>query len=220
LAPKDFEGQRLLVTAGPTQESIDPVRFISNPSSGKMGYAVARAAEHRGGCVTLITGLTHLPDPNNVSVLKVRTAQEMALKVFEHMQECDVVVKTAAVSDFRPKDQTGHKLKKDTDETVLVLQKNQDILKELGRRKKDQILVGFAAETENLEQYAVQKLAEKNLDMIAANLIGDPASGFGSDTNAMTLFLKDGTQETLSVMPKEEVAHILLDRILQLMATQ
>jgi len=216
LAPKDFEGKGLLVTAGPTQEPIDPVRFISNPSSGKMGYAVARAAEHRGGRVILITGPTHLPDPNNVSVFKVRTAQEMALKVFEHMQDCDVVVKTAAVSDFRPKDQAGHKLKKDADETVLVLQKTQDILKELGSRKKDQILVGFAAETENLEQYAAKKLAEKNLDMIAANLIGHPASGFGSDTNEMTIFFKDGTKEPLPVMEKEEVAHVLLDRILKL----
>jgi len=125
-------------------------------------------------------------------------------------------VKTAAVSDFRPKDQAGHKLKKDADETVLVLQKNQDILKELGSRKKDQILVGFAAETENLEQYAAQKLAEKNLDMIAANLIGHPASGFGSDTNEMTIFFKDGTKEPLPVMEKEEVAHVLLDRILKL----
>ena len=219
LAPKDFEGKRLLVTAGPTQEPIDPVRFISNPSSGKMGYAVARAAEHRGGRVTLITGPTHLPDPNNVSVFKVRTAQEMALKVFEHMRDCDVVVKTAAVSDFRPKDQAGHKLKKDAGETVLVMQKNQDILKELGSRKKDQILVGFAAETENLEQYAAKKLAEKNLDMIAANLIGHPSSGFGSDTNEMTIFFKDGTKEPLPVMEKEEVAHLLLDRILQLMTT-
>lgn len=216
LAPKDFEGQRLVVTAGPTQEPIDPVRFISNPSSGKMGYAVARAAEHRGGRVTLITGPTHLPDPNNVTVCKIRTAQEMALKVFEHLPDCDVVVKTAAVSDFRPQDQAGHKIKKDTGETVLVLQKNQDILKELGSRKKDQILVGFAAETENLEQYAAQKLAEKNLDMIAANLIGHPSSGFGADTNEITIFFKDGTQESLPVMEKEEVAHILLDRILKL----
>ena len=175
-----------------------------------------RLLAKRGHDVTLITGPTHLPDPNNVTVFKVRTAQEMALKVFEHLPDSDVVVKTAAVSDFRPQDPADHKLKKDADETVLVLQKNQDILKELGRRKKDQILVGFAAETEKLEQYATQKLAEKNLDMIAANLIGVPASGFGSDTNTMTLFLKDGTQETLPVMPKEEVAHILLDRILPL----
>lgn len=216
LAPKDFQDKRVLVTAGPTQEPIDPVRFISNPSSGKMGYAVARAAEHRGGRVVLITGPTHLPDPNNVSVVKVRTAQEMAHKVFEHMPDVEVVVKTAAVSDFRPKDQADHKLKKDTEETVLVLQKNQDILQELGRRKKGQILVGFAAETQNIEQYAAKKLAEKNLDMIAANLVGQTASGFASDTNEMILFFKDGTKEALPVMPKEEVAHILLDRILKL----
>lgn len=219
LAPKDFKGQRLLVTAGPTQEPIDPVRFISNPSSGKMGYAVARAAEHRGGRVILISGPTSLPDPNNVSVFKVRTAQEMADKVFEHMQHSDIIIKTAAVSDFRPKDRSDQKIKKDKDENILVLQKNQDILKALGKRKKDKILVGFAAETENLEQYAEKKLTEKNLDMIAANLVGDPASGFGSDTNQMTLFFKDGTKETLSVMEKEEVAHILLDRILKLITS-
>lgn len=219
LAPKDFEGKKVLVTAGPTQEPIDPVRFISNPSSGKMGYAVARAAEHRGGRVILITGPTHLPDPNNVSVFRVRTAQEMALKVFEHTPDVDVVIKTAAVSDFRAKDQSGHKLKKDQEETVLVLQRNQDILKELGRRKENQVLVGFAAETQNIEQYAAQKLTEKNLDIIAANLVGKPASGFGADTNEMTLFFKDGTKESLPVMPKEEIAHILLDRILKMMTT-
>jgi len=215
LAHKDFEGQRLLVTAGPTREPIDPVRFISNPSSGKMGYAVARAAEHRGGRVVLIAGPTSLPDPNNVSVFKVQTAQEMADKVFEHMQASDIIVKTAAVSDFRPKDRSSQKIKKDQDDKMLVLQRNQDILKELGKRKKDKVLVGFAAETENLEQYAQKKLAEKNLDMIAANLVGQPASGFGSDTNEMTLFFKDGTKESLPVMEKEEVAHILLDHILK-----
>ncbi len=219
LAPKDLEGKRVLVTAGPTWEPIDPVRFISNPSSGKMGYAVARAAEHRGGRVVLITGPTDLPDPNNVTVIRVQTAREMGAKVFEHFDQSNIIIKAAAVSDFRPKDQADQKIKKENDQELLALEKNQDILKELGRRKKDQVLVGFAAETENLEKYAEKKLAEKNLDMIAGNLVGIPSSGFDSDTNEITLFFKDGTKEPLAVMDKEEVAHILLDRILKLMAS-
>ena len=217
LAPKDFQGKTLLVTAGPTQEPIDPVRFISNPSSGKMGYAVARAAEHRGGRVILVAGPTSLPDPNNVTVIRVQTAREMGLKVFEHMEQSDIIIKTAAVADYRPKEQASQKIKKENDEMVLALEKNQDILKELGRRKKGQILVGFAAETENLEQNAAKKLAEKNLDLIAGNLVGHFSSGFASDTNKMTLFFKDGTREPLPVMEKEAAAHILLDRILQVL---
>lgn len=216
LTPKDLEGKRVLVTAGPTREPIDPVRFISNSSSGKMGYAVARAAEHRGSHVVLITGPTDLPDPNNVTVIRVQTAREMGVKVFEHFNHSDIIIKAAAVSDFRPKDQADQKIKKENGQELLALEKNQDILKELGRRKKDQVLVGFAAETENLEKYAEKKLAEKNLDIIAGNLVGIPSSGFGSDTNEITLFLKDGTKEPLAVMDKEEVAHILLDRILKL----
>jgi phosphopantothenoylcysteine decarboxylase/phosphopantothenate--cysteine ligase len=216
LSSKDLEGKRILVTAGPTRESIDPVRFISNPSSGKMGFAVARAAEHRGGKVILITGPTNLPDPNNVTVVRISTAREMAHSVFEHIENSDMVVKTAAVSDYKPKDQAEQKIKKEKDELVLFLEKNQDILKELGRRKKDRILVGFAAETENLEKYAARKLAEKNLDIIAGNLVDQPTSGFGADNNKVTLFFKDGTKETLPEMPKDDVAHILLDRILKL----
>jgi len=217
LAPKDLEGKSVLVTAGPTREPIDPVRFISNPSSGKMGYAVARAAEHRGGRVVLITGPTDLPDPNNVTVIRVQTAREMGVKVFEHFDHSNIIIKAAAVSDFRPKDQANQKIKKENDQELLALEKNQDILKELGRRKEDQVLVGFAAETENLEKYAQKKLVDKNLDMIAGNLVGHPSAGFGSDTNEMTLFFKDGTKEPLAVMDKEEVAHILLDRIVRMM---
>jgi phosphopantothenoylcysteine decarboxylase/phosphopantothenate--cysteine ligase len=216
---KDFKDKRLLVTAGPTQEPIDPVRFISNPSSGKMGYAVARAAEHRGAAVTLVTGPTQLPDPNNVTVIRVQTAEEMGQAVFEHMEQSDVVIKTAAVSDFRSKKPVDQKIKKETSDLLLDLEKNQDILKELGRRKINQVLVGFAAETENLERNAGKKLIEKNLDIIAGNLLGDPSSGFGSDTNQLTLFFKDGTREPLPVMEKEEAAHILLDRILSIMAS-
>lgn len=216
LTPKDLQDKRILVTAGPTREPIDPVRFISNPSSGKMGFAVARAAEFRGGKVTLITGPTNLLDPNNVAVIRVNTAKEMALAVFENMENSDIIIKTAAVSDYRPKDHAEQKLKKEKDELVFSLERTQDILKEIGRNKKERILVGFAAETERLEQHAEQKLAEKNLDIIVGNIVGHPDSGFGADTNTVTLFYKDGTKENLPKMHKDDVANILLDRILKI----
>jgi phosphopantothenoylcysteine decarboxylase/phosphopantothenate--cysteine ligase len=215
LSTKDLKDKKILVTSGPTRESVDPVRFISNPSSGKMGFAVARAAEYRGGEVTLITGPTHLPDPNNVKIIRIQTAREMAQAVFENMEHSDIIIKTAAVSDYRPKDPATQKIKKEKGELVLYLERTQDILKEIGMRKKDQILVGFAAETENLEQHAETKRVEKNLDIIVGNIVGEPSSGFGADTNKVTLFYKDGTQEPLPVMEKDAVAHILLDRILK-----
>jgi phosphopantothenoylcysteine decarboxylase / phosphopantothenate---cysteine ligase len=215
LSTNDLKDKKILVTSGPTREPVDPVRFISNPSSGKMGFAVARAAEYRGGAVTLITGPTHLSDPNNVKVIRIQTAREMARAVFENMEHSDIIIKTAAVSDYRPKDPGTQKIKKEKGEQVLYLERTQDILKEIGRRKKDQILVGFAAETENLEQHAETKRVEKNLDIIVGNIVGEPSSGFGADTNKVTLFYKDGTQEPLPVMGKDAVAHILLDRILK-----
>ena len=213
LSPKDLAGKKILVTAGPTIEPIDPVRFISNPSSGKMGFAVARAAEHRGAEVTLISGPTHLADPMNVTTIRVRTAEEMAHQVFQLMENADVIIKSAAVSDYRPKESKTHKIKKAKSEMVLRLQQNKDILGELGRKKKHQVLVGFAAETRELKKNATQKLAEKNLDIIAGNLVGSADSGFASDTNTVTLFFKDGTTESLPAMDKMEVAHILLDRV-------
>ncbi len=216
LSPKDLKGKKVLVTAGPTREPIDPVRFISNPSSGKMGFAVARAAEQRGATVTLITGPTSLPDPNNITMVSVGTAREMADAVFDKMEENDIIIKTAAVSDYRPKDQADQKIKKEKDTLLLSLEKNQDILEALGRRKKNQILVGFAAETEKLEENAKRKLAQKKLDIIVGNLVGQSDSGFGADTNIVTLFYRDGTKEALPAMAKESVAHILLDRIIKL----
>jgi phosphopantothenoylcysteine decarboxylase/phosphopantothenate--cysteine ligase len=213
LAPKDLAGKKILVTAGPTIEPIDPVRFISNPSSGKMGFAVARAAEHRGAEVTLITGPTHLIDPMNVSTIRVRSAEEMAHQVFQQMEKADVIIKSAAVSDYRTKESKTHKMKKGKSEMVLRLQQNEDILKTLGQKKKHQVLVGFAAETRELKKNATQKLAEKNLDIIVGNLVGSADSGFESDTNTVTLFFKDGTAESLPTMDKMEVAHILLDRM-------
>jgi len=215
LSPKDMKGKRILVTAGPTRESIDPVRFISNPSSGKMGFAVTKAAEQRGGNVILITGPTELPDPHNVMVVRVGTAREMALAVFEQVENSEIIIKTAAVSDYSPKEQAGQKIKKEKDELVLVLEKTRDILKEVGMRKEDRILVGFAAETENLEQYAGKKLVEKNLDIIVGNLVDRSSSGFGTDTNKVTMFYKDGTKEVFPEMQKDDVAHTLLDRILK-----
>ncbi len=216
LMPKDLMNRRVLVTAGPTRETIDPVRYISNPSTGKMGYAVAKAAESRGAIVSLITGPSSLAEPLNVNVIRVHTAEEMADAVFQFVDGSDIIIKTAAVSDFRPKIQADHKLKKDRAAMTIQLEKTRDILKELGKRKKTgQILVGFAAETEALDQNAATKLAGKNLDIIAGNLIGKPNAGFGSDTNRVTLFFRDGKREIIPEMDKEAVAHILLDRILE-----
>jgi phosphopantothenoylcysteine decarboxylase/phosphopantothenate--cysteine ligase len=216
LSPKDLKDKKILVTAGPTREPIDPVRFISNPSSGKMGFAVAKAAEYRGAKVTLITGPTNLLDPNNVAVIRVNTAKEMALAVFDNFEDYDIIIKTAAVSDYRPKDYAEQKLKKEKDELILPMEKTQDILKEISRSKKEQVLVGFAAETEHLERHAEQKMAEKKLDIIVGNIVGYPDSGFGADTNRVTLFYKGGTKENLPKMPKDDVANLLLDRTLKI----
>jgi phosphopantothenoylcysteine decarboxylase/phosphopantothenate--cysteine ligase len=213
LTPKDFKDKKVLVTAGPTREPIDPVRFISNPSSGKMGFEVARAAEHRGARVTLITGPTNLLNPNHVGVIRVNTAQEMARAVFEHMEYSDIIIKAAAVSDYRPSNRSEQKIKKQAEQLVLSMERTQDILQEIGRKKNGKILIGFAAETERLEQHAQKKLAEKNLDIIVGNIVGYPGSGFDADTNTVTLFYKDGTKENLPKMTKKDVANLLLDRI-------
>ncbi len=212
---KDLCGKHVLVTAGPTMEPLDPVRFISNPSSGKMGYALAKAAVSRGATVTLITGPTVLPDPIDVTVIRVQTAAEMAQSVFEHMNKVDVIVKAAAVSDYRPIETSQRKIKKHQKQWAIRFEKTEDILKELGRRKKDTVLVGFAAETETLEKNATLKLSEKNLDMIVGNLIGTENSGFQSETNTVTLFYRDGAKESLPSMKKERLAHLLLNRIIE-----
>lgn len=212
--PKDFAGKKVLVTAGPTREAIDPVRFISNPSSGKMGYAIAKAAAARGAEVILVAGPTDLPDPADILVIKVKTAKEMADAVFDHAGKSDVIIKVAAVSDYRPVDSASHKIKKNKEKLELPLERTQDILAELGRRKKKhQVLVGFAAETRDLEKYAKGKLKEKNLDIIAGNEVGGQSSGFESDTNKVDLFYRDGRKEALPLMEKDAVAHVLLDRI-------
>jgi phosphopantothenoylcysteine decarboxylase/phosphopantothenate--cysteine ligase len=213
LTPDDLVGKNVLVTAGPTREAIDPVRFISNPSSGKMGYAIARAAEYRGARVTLITGPVCLDPPQNVEVVPVVTVDDMAAAVFARLEQSHVVVKVAAVSDYRPVKTAAHKIKKRQDRMQLTLERTTDILKTVGQRKTHQIVVGFAAETRNMEAHARKKLEEKHLDMIAANLIGPPDSGFASDTNRMTLFFADGRKEILDVMDKDAVAHLILDQV-------
>jgi phosphopantothenoylcysteine decarboxylase/phosphopantothenate--cysteine ligase len=220
LTPKDLKDKRVLVTAGPTREPIDAVRYVSNPSTGKMGFAAARAAARRGAKVTLITGPTVLADPLDVTVVRVNTAAQMARAVLDRFETCDIAVKTAAVSDFRPRSAAARKDKKDRAPLTLALEKTADILMDLGRRKTHQILVGFAAETEDLQRNATQKLAAKNLDIIAGNLIGAPGSGFESDTNQVTLFFGDGTQEVLPAMDKLAIAHIILDRVADRLGTR
>ncbi len=215
--PKDFKGKKVLVTAGPTREFIDPVRFVSNPSSGKMGYAVAKAAADRGGDVVLVSGPTALKTPFGVSRVDVVSAGEMAAAVFEYMVDMDIIIKVAAVSDYAPVDTAEHKIKKGDGGIAVQMARTTDILAELGRRKKQhQVLVGFAAETQNLRENALEKLQKKNLDMIAGNLVCGPESGFCADTNRINLFFKDGRTEELPVMEKSAAAHVLLDRIKEL----
>ena len=216
LTPKDLDGKRVLVSAGPTREPIDPVRHLSNPSSGRMGYAIAHAAEHRGAIVNLISGPTNLCAPDNVSLIQVETAAQMAAAVFQQAEQSDIIIKAAAVGDYTPNKPEEHKIKKGQDQLVLTLDKTQDILKELGRRKKNQILVGFAAETQALEKNASKKLAQKNLDFIVGNLVGHPSCGFEAETNKVKLFFRDGSIEELPLMEKEAIAHLILDRILSL----
>jgi len=217
MAPQDLAGRTVLVTAGPTREPIDPVRYISNPSSGKMGFAVARAARQRGARVILVSGPVGLADPADVETHRVATAREMHACVMAHLEQADIVIKTAAVSDYRPSSPAAHKIKKSTERLTLELEKTPDILQEIGSRKGSRLLVGFAAETRDLKANALQKLEAKNLDLIVGNLIGAPDSGFAGDTNQVTFFGPDGTVEALAVMSKENAAHRLLDRIVPML---
>lgn len=213
LCKKNLLHQKILVSAGPTMEPIDPVRFISNHSSGKMGYAIAKAAEHRGADVTLVSGPTSLRAPVGVHMIHVKTADEMAEAMFDHMETSTVVIKVAAVADYKPNVQAEHKIKKKDEKMVLQLDRNVDILKELGKRKINQFLVGFAAETKDLDIHAREKLLEKNLDMIVGNIVGNSESGFGMDTNTVTFYFPDGKKKSFPTMGKNEVADILLDHI-------
>jgi len=213
MAPDDFKGKKVLVTAGPTQEPMDPVRFVSNPSSGKMGYALARAAEQRGARVTMVSGPTHLAPPVNMDVVYVRTAAEMAQAVFPRMEAADIMIMTAAVSDYRPTETAVQKMKKGDDRLMVAMQRTTDILATAGSRKKNQVIVGFAAETEKLDTYATAKLVKKNADLIVGNRVDRTDSGFQADTNRVTIYARSQPPETLPLLAKDDLAHHILDRI-------
>lgn len=204
-------GRTVLITAGPTQEAIDPVRYLSNRSSGKMGYAVAQAAAEAGAMVTLISGPTALATPPRVKRVDVRSAQQMFDAVMQQAKHSDIFISAAAVADYRPVQAVGHKIKKDADSINLQLQRNPDILAEVAVLKHGPYTVGFAAETENLEQHAREKLQRKNLDMIAANLVGE-SMGFESDDNALLIITKDSLQQ-LATASKTSLARQLIDAI-------
>ena len=213
LSPKDFSGDGVLVTAGPTEEPMDPVRFLSNRSSGKMGFALARAARRRGAEVILISGPTSLAVPPQVKHIPVRSAVQMRKAVMGHFGSASVLIMAAAVSDYRPKQRALGKIKKSAPEAVVELELNPDILAEAGSHKKSQILVGFAAETENLLASSREKLKQKNLDLIVANDVTLPGAGFGVDTNIVKIIDREGKVEELPLMAKEDLAGRILDRI-------
>ena len=214
--PKDMEGKKVLVTAGPTQEKIDPVRYISNHSTGKMGYAIAKAAMRRGAEVTLVTGKTGLTPPIEVEVVGITSAAEMAEAVKKRADAQDIIIKAAAVADYRPRYTAAEKIKKkDGDDMCIALERTEDILGFLGAHKKEgQFLCGFSMETENMEENSREKLKKKNLDLIIANNLKQEGAGFGTDTNVVTLLSETDTVK-LPMMSKEEVADRLLDHILK-----
>lgn len=216
LTKKDLQGERIIVTAGPNAEPIDPVRFISNRSTGKMGYAMARVAWRRGAEVTLVSGPTALPPPRGVRLSPVRTALEMQRAVLAHYPQATMVISAAAVADYRPAQVAPQKLKKSEEDFTIELTRNPDILAELGRQKGNRLLVGFATETEDVFQNAARKLHSKNLDMIVANDVTQDGAGFAHDTNIVTLIDRSEKVETLPLMSKDEVAHAVYDRLLAL----
>lgn len=216
LTPKDLAGKKVLVTAGPTREKLDPVRYISNHSTGKMGYAVAAAAARRGAEVTLVSGKVELAPPMGVQVVPVISAADMAQAVKEAAPEQDIIVKAAAVADYRPRVAADEKLKKKDNDLSVELERTEDILAWLGaHRREGQILCGFSMETEHLLENSRAKLEKKKLDMIVANNLKQEGAGFGTDTNVVTLLTKEGAEE-LPLLSKEEVADRLLDRLLVL----
>lgn len=218
LTEKSLAGKTIMITAGPTREEIDPVRYISNHSSGKMGYALARAARRQGARVILISGPTALPEPDGVAIHRVTSALEMRSAVMTHAGDCDVIIKAAAVADFRPLARNSEKIKKNTASTAIELVKNPDILAELGQTYDGiyprPFLVGFAAETEALATNAVTKLTAKNLDMIVANDVSQADAGFNVDTNRAVLLFRDGSRIESGLLTKDQLAVVILDQIL------
>ncbi|NLN60899.1 MAG: bifunctional phosphopantothenoylcysteine decarboxylase/phosphopantothenate--cysteine ligase CoaBC [Deltaproteobacteria bacterium] len=213
LTDKDLAGERILVTAGPTRESFDPVRFISNHSSGKMGYALATMARRRGAHVTLVSGPSALKKPDGVLYLPVATAIEMRDAVMANLEGATVIIKAAAVADYRPGEVAPNKMKKKKDALTVKLVRNPDIIEEIGRQKGNRILVGFAMESENLVENAREKLLGKNLDMIVANDLTQEGAGFQTDTNIIKILDRDGGMEELPIMDKMDAANRILDRV-------
>ena len=215
---RDFEGKSVLITAGPTREALDPIRFISNRSTGKMGYALADAATSRGAEVILVSGPSALSAPKNAKRVDVETAIEMREAVMAHGPKSDVIIMAAAVADYRPQSKSSQKIKKTEPQVELVLERNPDILAELGTKKAaGQILVGFSMETENLVDNAIQKMKKKKTDLMVANDVSQPGAGFGGDTNIVWLITPSGDKKQLPMMPKRRLADIILDEVKNLM---
>lgn len=216
VAKKDMEGKKLIVTAGPTQEAIDPVRFITNHSTGKMGYAIAERAALRGADVTLVSGPVSLNPPSGVKVVNIKSAEDMFNAVTSEYKTADIVIKAAAVADYRPAKVSGEKIKKELGMNVIELERTKDILQYLGEHKKEgQILCGFSMETENLMENSVKKLHKKNADMIIANSIKKDGAGFGTDTNVITI-ITENDAVAYPIMTKYEAADEILNAIIAL----
>ena len=215
---QDLVGRKIIITAGPTIESLDPVRYLTNRSSGKMGYAIAKVAAARGAEVTLVSGKTSLKPSSNIKkVINITSAEDMYQAVISNLDENDVVIKSAAVADYKPKEYSDKKIKKKDGDLVIELDRNKDIAYEIGKIKKDKILVGFAAETNDLIENAKGKIAKKNMDFIVANNLKESGAGFGTDTNVVSIIEKDGSMTKYPMMTKEEVASVILDKIKSLL---
>ncbi len=212
---RPLAGKKVVITAGPTRERIDPVRYVSNFSSGKMGYAMAEAAASLGATTVLVSGPVGLDKPAGVTVIDVESAADMYAAVRAHYENASIVIKSAAVADYRPKEIHPQKMKKKDGDSVIELERTTDILKSLGEMKTDQILVGFAAETEHAVDYGRGKLESKNLDYIIVNDVTDPDAGFGKDTNVVTLLSRKGMHQPFEAMPKKELAKVLLETIIK-----
>ena len=211
---QDLKGKKIMVTAGPTIESIDPMRYITNRSSGKMGYSIANEAIKRGADVTLISGPTKLTPPQNLKkLIKIESAEDMYKAVINNLNENDVIIKSAAVADYKPKNYSEQKIKKSDDDLIIELDRNKDIAYEIGKIKNNKILIGFAAETNDILDNAMKKIKKKNLDFIVANDLTKEGAGFGSDTNIVKIIDKEGNITDYPKMKKEEVANVILDKI-------
>lgn len=215
---KDLQGKKIMITAGPTVESIDPVRYITNRSTGKMGYAIAKMAANRGADVTLVSGPTNIAPPSNIKkLIKAQSAEEMYNAIIDNFDENQVIIKSAAVADYKPKTYSDKKIKKSNDDLIIELERNKDIAYELGKIKKNKILVGFAAETNDLIENAKTKIKKKNLDFIVANDLTEEGAGFGTDTNIVKIIDKEGNIDKYPQMKKDEVANVILDKVKSLL---